>query len=100
MANMQPRIILLERISDFVIANRAVEFLTVDTWHFLEIGTFDEVTSVWLDGAEIMNYVDPEPLPGGIFGFAAEDVEQGAIAYYDNISVCGLNAPLASLFTP
>ena len=87
-------------LSDFVVASRAVEFLAVNTWHFVEIGTFDGVTSIWLDGSEIMNYTDPEPLPSGILGFAADEVEQGAIAYFDDIRVCGLNAPNTSMYAP
>jgi hypothetical protein len=54
-------------VSDFIVAGRAVEFLALNVWHFVEVGTFNGTTRIWLDGAEIMNYADSETLPSGIF---------------------------------
>lgn len=85
-------------IAPFVIAGRAVEYLKPSIWYLVEISTFDGNTKVWLDGKEIMDYVDPQPMPGGGFGFAADLVQKGAVAYYDNVSVCGLSAPFTSIY--
>jgi len=86
-------------VANFVIADRAVEFLKLNAWYLVEISTFDGNTKIWLDGKEIMDYVDPQPMPGGGFGIAADLVKTGAIAYYDNLSVCGLSAPFATIYT-
>ncbi|MCC6299288.1 MAG: carboxypeptidase regulatory-like domain-containing protein [Anaerolineales bacterium] len=86
-------------LSDFIIADRAVEYLKSKTWYFVEISTFDGNTKVWLDGKEIMDYMDPQPMPAGSFGIAADLVSAGAVAYYDNMSVCGMSAPFVSLYT-
>lgn len=85
-------------VAGFIIGDRAVEYFKFNVWYLVEISTFDGNVKVWLDGKEIMDYVDPQPMPGGGFGFAADLVKSGAIAYYDNLSVCGLNAPFTSLY--
>ncbi|MBI3165563.1 MAG: hypothetical protein HYZ24_12845 [Chloroflexi bacterium] len=82
----------------FVIANRIVEYLRSDVWTFVEISTFEGNVKVWLNGKETSDYVDPQPMPGGGFGIGTEMVKSGAIAYYDNMSVCGLSAPFTSLY--
>lgn len=86
-------------IAPIIIAGRAVEYLKPNLWYLVEISTFDGNTKIWLDGNEIMDYVDPQPMPGGGFGFAADLVQTGAVAYYDNMSVCQLNAPFNTIFT-
>ncbi len=85
-------------VAPFVITNRIVEFFKPNTWYQIEISAFDGNVKVWLDGKEVSDYVDPQPMPGGGFGIAAELVKSGGIAYYDNMSVCGLSAPFASLY--
>jgi len=85
-------------LADFVVVDRAVQFLTQNQWHFIEVGSFEGVISVWLDGDEIINYADPQALPAGTFGFGADELASDAIAYYDNISVCELSAPFATMF--
>ena len=87
-------------MAPFIIADRAVEFLKPNIWYLVEISAFEGNTKVWLDGKEIMDYVDPQPMPGGGFGFAADLVKAGAVAYYDNMSVCGLSAPFTSVYSP
>lgn len=89
-----------EPIAGFIVAARANEFLSTNEWHFVEISTFEGVTKVWLDGMEMMEYSDPAPIPGGKMGFAANDVNSGAIAYYDDIRVCNLSTPFASMYIP
>lgn len=85
-------------IAGFIIADRAVEFLKLNMWYLVEISAFKGNVKVWLDGKEVMDYVDPQPMPGGGFGFATDLVKSGAIAYYDNVSVCGLSAPFVSTY--
>ncbi|MCK4488955.1 MAG: bacterial transcriptional activator domain-containing protein, partial [Anaerolineales bacterium] len=36
-----------------------------DVWHLLEISTYNTTLEVWLDGTQLLTYVDPQPLPGG-----------------------------------
>lgn len=85
-------------VAPFVIADRIVEYLRADVWTFVEISAFEGNIKVWLNGVEVSDYADPQPMPGGGFGIAAEMVNSGAVAYYDNLSVCGLNAPFTTMY--
>jgi hypothetical protein len=73
---------------------------TVGEWYQLEISTLDGVTSLWLDGEELMRpYADPDPWPAGGIGIEPW-VNEGSTIYYDDFSVCGLNGPFATLYAP
>lgn len=85
-------------VAPFVIADRIVDYLRASVWTLVEISAFEGNVKVWLNGKEVSDYVDPQPMPGGGFGIGTELVKSGAIAYYDNISVCGLSAPFASMY--
>lgn len=71
------------------------------SWHNLEISTFQGETQVWLDGKKAAGYVDPKPLPGGGVGLelmSFDSSKPDTVVYFDNISVCGLSAPFASVY--
>lgn len=72
-----------------------------ENWHTIEISTFQGRTEVWLDGQKNSGYTDPKPLPGGGIGLEFipfDTAKPGTIVYFDNMSVCGLSAPFASLY--
>jgi hypothetical protein len=68
-----------------------------NTWHYLEISTFQGRLQVWMDGVSVVDVVDDMPLPPGGFGFGRGD---SGIISYDAISVCGLSAPFTSMPVP
>ena len=71
-----------------------------NTWHTLEIGTFDGKTDVYMDGVLITSYEDPAILPEGTFGFEYWPPDETAAVYFDDLSVCELSAPVETLFAP
>ena len=73
------------------------EYLTIAEWHWVEIGAYEGALGVWLDGIQIIDHAYSAPFPSGNITFTAEEVESDAIAYYDNVSVCDLSAPPASM---
>lgn len=66
-------------------------------WHLVEIPTYQNVTEVWLDGQRLMAYEDPQPLPPGTMGLEFWLKGSDTIVYFDNITVCELSAPFASI---
>jgi len=69
-----------------------------DVWHLLEISTYNTTLEVWLDGTQLLTYVDPQPLPGGQIGLgllASED--EDSIVYFDNLAMCELSEPFSPL---
>ena len=69
-----------------------------DVWHLLEISSYNTTLEVWLDGTQLLTYVDPQPLPGGQIGlglWGSED--ENSIVYFDNLSVCELSEPFEPL---
>jgi hypothetical protein len=69
-------------------------------WHYVEIGTFQGYTEVWIDGEQNMTYQDPEPLPPGGPGLEIWLMDDTVTLYFDDISVCELSAPFTSVVTP
>jgi hypothetical protein len=72
-----------------------------ETWHTIEISTYQGRTEVWLDGKPNSGYTDPKPLPGGGIGLelmSFDTSKPDTVVYFDNISVCGLGAPFLSLY--
>lgn len=95
----------LIRVPGFIMSISGVgekvdEYLTINEWRWIEIAAYDGALSVWLDGNQIIDHTYPEPFPSGNIEFTAEEVESGAIAYYDNVSVCDLSAPFMPLHAP
>lgn len=74
-----------------------VLILEPNTWHYLEISTYQAQVQVWLDGALVVDVLDDMPLPPGSFQIGKGDA---GIQYFDAISVCGLSAPFTSLPVP
>ena len=67
-------------------------------WHLLEISSYNATFEVWLDGIQLLSYVDPRPLPGGQIGLGLElSEDENFMIYYDNLSVCELSAPFVSM---
>jgi hypothetical protein len=72
---------------------------TGDGWHYLEISYLNGTVSVYLDGQEGITWTDPEPWDGGTIGLEPGP-EGDAVFYYDNFSVCELNAPFEPMPRP
>lgn len=67
-------------------------------WYFFEISTFNGVTKVWLDGEELISYTDPKPFEKGTIGIEANLFEgSNSSFFFDDIAVCGLDAPFVSV---
>jgi hypothetical protein len=70
-------------------------------WYYMEISTYQGEMQVWVDGQHYVTYVDPQLLPAGTIGLEGHinNVATTRI-YFDDISVCQLNAPFTSLPLP
>ncbi len=73
-----------------------------DRWYYLEISAYQAVIQVWVNGRQLLEYDDPQPLPAGTIGLEAHIFKDPQTAYFfDDLSVCELNAPFAtSLYKP
>ena len=70
-----------------------------DQWYQFELGTYDGVTELWVDGRQLATYTDPQPLPGGSIGLEVHLFENAeSVFYFDDISVCELSAPFESTY--
>lgn len=69
-------------------------------WYQMEVSTYQGHTQLWIDGKKVMEYTDTVPLPPGNIGIwiGAFTEPSTTVLYFDNISVCGLGAPFASMF--
>jgi len=70
---------------------RAYRYPKDGEWHFLEIGTYQGITEVWVDGLLLMGYEDPQPLPAGGIDLEVLFSNNNASLYFDNISLCELS---------
>jgi len=69
-----------------------------DKWHEIEISTYKDVIEVWVDGIQVLEYQDPDPLPGGQLGLELwPSQEEDSMVYLDNLRVCELSAPFDPL---
>lgn len=69
-------------------------------WHELEISSYQDSVEVWLDGKQLLNYKDPDPLPGGKLGLTLwPSQSDGSMVYFDNLIVCGLSDPFVSMYS-
>jgi hypothetical protein len=70
-----------------------------DQWYFFEIGTFDGVTEVWVDGEKKNSYEDPQPMGPGTIGLEVHLFEGSNSAYtFDNIVVCAITSPFDTIY--
>jgi len=73
-----------------------------DVWHQLEIGTFEGVLDIWIDGTRFLSYQDPNPLPAGkvVLG-TVYDEALGTVStvYFDDLVICELTKPFAPMPT-
>ncbi len=75
-----------------------VRSLNQNVWHLLEISSYEATFEVWLDGIQLLSYIDPQPFPGGQIGLGLEASEdENFMIYYDNLTVCELSAPFVSM---
>lgn len=68
-------------------------------WHLLEIGYYNGTVTVYIDREEKATWDDPDPWDGGTIGLEPYPGKD-AVFYYDNFSLCELNAPFESLPKP
>jgi hypothetical protein len=78
---------------------RGFRYPKAGEWHFLEIGTYQGNTEVWVDGVLTMGYEDPIPLPAGGIDLEVWLFDDGATLYFDNISLCELSEPFVPIPT-
>jgi hypothetical protein len=72
-------------------------------WHQIETSTYEGVLEIWIDGARILKYEDPRPLPGGMINIGVglfDTPENQSVVYFDDISVCELTSPFVPLPKP
>lgn len=75
--------------------------LKSDVWHAVEIGTYEGLLEIWIDGARFLTYKDPKPLLGsGLKLSVDETTDADSVAYFDDISICELTAPFVPMPTP
>jgi hypothetical protein len=87
--------------SDFQVS--AGRTLMMEAWHFVEISTYQGHTEVWVDGANLIKFTDPNPLTQGTIDLVMpwwEGEDHNVIGYFDNITVCELSAPFTSIPAP
>lgn len=78
-------------------AARGFPIPSAGQWHFIEMGTYQGKTEVWVDGASIMTYEDPVPLPPGTVSLEFWPGDETHIVYFDDMSICELSAPFAPM---
>ncbi|GAG35210.1 unnamed protein product, partial [marine sediment metagenome] len=72
-----------------------------NVWHKFEISYYEGRSEVWMDGVLWFAYQDPHPLPNGKVGFEIRQTnDENFVIYFDDISICKLDAPFAPLPTP
>ncbi|MGB2963203.1 MAG: BTAD domain-containing putative transcriptional regulator [Anaerolineales bacterium] len=70
-----------------------------EVWHLLEISTYQGTYEIWADGVQIVEFVDPDPLPGGQIGLELWTSEtEDSMVYYDNFQICELSAPFVPMY--
>ncbi|MEW5870967.1 MAG: carboxypeptidase regulatory-like domain-containing protein [Chloroflexota bacterium] len=70
-----------------------------DGWHLLEVGLFDGMLGIYIDGKQGMEYQDPQPWEAGTIALE-NHFEGDVVHYYDNIVVCELAAPMQPMPRP
>jgi len=68
-------------------------------WHTFEISTHQGEFQIWIDGSLMGKWTDPQYFEEGYFTIEHDFWKGDAIAYYDNFSVCQLDAPFVSIFS-
>ena len=69
-----------------------------DQWHKVEISTYQGEYQLWIDGTLLGKWLDQDPILEGYLGIGMDLWSENSLAYYDNISVCELDAPFVSIF--
>ena len=68
-------------------------------WYQVEISTYQGHIQLWIDGKKLMEYTDTAPLPPGDMGIwiGAFTEPSTTVLYFDDIRVCELSAPFATV---
>jgi hypothetical protein len=67
-------------------------------WHTIEVATYEGTFSLWIDGVESGSWEDQQPLPAGELFLDADFWDPDREVELDDISICELSAPFASLY--
>jgi hypothetical protein len=80
---------------------RSTASMAAKKWYFYEVSTYNGVTEAWLNGKKLFSYTDPQPLPAGTIGLEVH-LREGVktVFYFDDLSVCELEAPFTPLPPP
>ncbi len=73
---------------------------SVGEWHLIEVGTFDGVNILYLDGELVTRFTDKDPLDPGSFGFGQfiyDTTPLTGLMYVDDFSICGLTTDIKPL---
>lgn len=72
-----------------------------NVWHKYEVSYYEGRSEVWMDDALLFAYQDPHPLPSGRVGIEVRQTnDENFNIYFDDISICKLDAPFAPLPPP
>jgi hypothetical protein len=77
--------------------------LKPETWHFLELSTYQGHLQIWLNGKSEVDFQDPLALPPGTMGiwFGGQvDEPLTSVISIDRITVCQLSAEFTSIAPP
>jgi hypothetical protein len=78
---------------------RTGKVIKQDDWHFFELGTYEDTTTLWVDGKRLANYTDPQPLIPGTFGLEVHLFEESDTVFaFDNFVVCEITGPFETMF--
>ncbi len=69
-----------------------------DEWHLVEVSFFDGTVALYIDGKENLTWTDPNPWEGGTINIEP-NIGDGVI-YYNDISICELNASFEPIPRP
>jgi hypothetical protein len=93
---------LRRREADFnLTVNTEVRPIEEDVWHKYEVSYYEGRSEVWIDDVLLFAWQDPYPIPSGRLGiliFRSND--EYFQFYFNDISICKLDAPFASFPTP
>ena len=69
-------------------------FIEKNTWHQVDMSTFEGMVELWLNGNVLVSFEDPEPLPGGTINIGIYGIQgPEQTIYFDNLVVCELTEP-------
>lgn len=70
-----------------------------NTWHTIEISTFENLTQAWLDGKLYLERTQQDIQTPGTIGLEVWVETEDKFVHFDDLSVCELSAPFETMFT-